>query len=113
MMHAREIRTFNLDHLIAVTLEQRSDFGGGLSRQNCRSANLRAVEMQDRQHRSVPYRIEEGDSLPGAFQRPGFCFPVAHDGDRQQVRVVQDRSKRVDQHIAQLTSLVDGSGSGD
>ena len=113
MMHAGEIRTFDLDHLVAVTLEQRSHFGGWLSPQNGRSANLRVVEMQDRQYSSVPHRIQERDSFPGPFERPSLCFPIANDGDRQQVGVVEDRSKGVHQHVAQLTSLVNGSWRGD
>ena len=113
MMHAGKIRAFDLDHLISVTLKQRSHLGGWLAPQNSRSANLRAVEMQDRQHSSVPHRIQERDALPGPLQRPGLSFPIADDGDRQQVGIVQDRSKGVHQHITQLTSLVDRSWCGD
>ena len=109
----REIRTLDLDHLVAVTLEQRSHFGGRLSPQNGRSPNLGVVEMQDRQYSSVPHRVEKRDSLPGPFEWPSLCLSIADDGDRQQVWVVEDRSKGVHQYVAQLTSLVDGSWRGD
>ena len=69
--------------------------------------------MQDRQHSSVPHRIQERDALPRTFERPGFGLPIADNGDRQQFRIVHDRSKGVHQHISELTAFVNGSRRGD
>ena len=84
----------------------------GLRPEHGGSGDLRAVEVQDRQHRPVPGRVDEGDALPRPFQRAGLGLAVADHGDGQQVRVVHHRAEGVHQGVPQLASLVDGAGRG-
>ena len=55
--------------------------------QDCRSRDLVAVEVQNRQNGAVTGRIEEGDPLPRAFERPCLCLAIADDCGDDQIRL--------------------------
>ena len=59
------------------------------SREDCRIADLEAVQMQDRQNRSVRDRLQEFVGLPGGRQGAGFGFAVADDAGDDEPRVVE------------------------
>jgi hypothetical protein len=67
------------------------------SGEDCRVADLEAVEVQDRQNRSVRDRIEEFVGLPGGRQGAGFGFAVADDAGDNEPRVVECGAKGVAQ----------------
>ena len=113
VVHAGQVVALDLEHVVAVALEQRADLGRVLAAEHGRPGDLRAVEVQDRQHRAVAGRVEERDALPGALQRAGLGLAVADDRDREQVRVVHHRAERVHQHVAELAALVDRARRGD
>jgi hypothetical protein len=69
--------------------------------------NLVAVEMQDRQHRTVGDRIEELVGMPRRGQRSGFRFAIADDAGDDQVGSVKHRPERMAERIAQLAAFVD------
>ena len=72
--------------------------------------DLVAVEVQHRQHHAVVGRVQELVGVPAGRQRPGLGFPVADDGDHEQVGVVEGRPVGVRQRVAQFATFVDGAG---
>ena len=78
--------------------------------EDCRVADLEAVEVQDRQNRSVRDRIEEFVGLPGGRQGARFGFAVADDAGDDEPRVVECGAKGVAQRISEFAALVDGAG---
>jgi hypothetical protein len=72
--------------------------------------NLVAVEMQDRQHRTVGGRIEKLVGMPRRGQRSCFCLAVTDDAGDDQIGIVIHRPERMAERIPQFTALVDGAG---
>ena len=72
-------------------------------------ADLVAVQVQDRQYRTVCYRIQELIGMPGSSKRTGFCFAVSHNYSGDQIRVVKNCSEGMGDRISQLTAFVDGA----
>jgi hypothetical protein len=71
--------------------------------------DLVAVEMQDRQHGAVADRIQELVGMPR--RREGSClrFTVPHHHRDEEIGVIEGRSERVRDAVAELTTLVDGA----
>src|SRR5260370_39318716 len=65
--------------------------------------------MQDRQNRTVARGIQELDSFPRTFQRPGFRLTVADHARDEQVRIVERCTECVRERIAKLATLVNGA----
>jgi hypothetical protein len=96
--------------LIPVAPHEVGEFVLGHARQQCRVADLVAVEVEDRQHRAVGGRVEELVAVPGGGQRTGLGLAVTdHAGDHQ-VRVVERRPVGVGHRVPQLAALVDRPG---
>ena len=95
--------------LMAVPDQQRAQLVVRDARQHRRVGDLVAVEVQDREHRSVARRIHELVGVPAGRQRTGLGLTVPHDAADEQVGVVEGRSVRVDQRVAELAALVDGA----
>ncbi len=112
-VHAGQVTALDLEHLVAVSLEQAAHLSRVLAPQHRRPGDLVAVEVQDRQHGAVARRVEEGDPLPRPLERPGLGLAVADDGEREQVGVVHHRTEGVHEHVAELTTLVDRAGRRD
>src|SRR5689334_18214701 len=66
--------------------------------------------MKDGQDSAVMHWVEEADSLPRPFEGTGLGFAVANDRNGDEVRIVEHRTKRMREHVAELTAFVDGSG---
>src|SRR5450755_4023797 len=77
--------------------------------EECRIADLVAVEMQDRQHGSIENRVEKLVGLPGGRQRAGLRLAVADDAGDDQGRIVERCPKRMTERVAQLTAFMDGT----
>ncbi len=86
-----------LDLLVAAPAE---DGGTG---------DLVAVEVQDRQHRPVASRVEEGRHPPRTRERAGLGLAVADHAGHGQVGVVERRAGRVDEGVPELAALVDAA----
>ena len=56
---------------------------------------------------AVAFGVEEGDSLPGAFERTGLGLSIADDRQGDEIRVVHDSPERMHEHVAELSALVD------
>jgi hypothetical protein len=92
---------------VAVTLEQRQQLCLGDPGQHSRIGDLVAVQMEDRQHDAVADRVQELVRVPARRQRPGLRLAVADHAADEQVRVVERRSVRMDDRVAELAALVD------
>src|SRR5262249_30807262 len=78
--------------------------------QHRRVGDLVPVEVQDRQYRAVPGRVEKLVGVPRGSQRAGLGFAVADYAGDYQVRVVERGAVRVGEGVAELAALVDGAG---
>src|SRR5215469_18319351 len=74
--------------------------------ENAGIGDLVAVEVEDRQNRPVPPRIEEFVGMPARRQRSSFRFAVADDAGNDQIGVVERRSVGVRDGIAELAAFV-------
>ena len=73
-------------------------------------ADLKAVEVENRQHSAISYGIQKLVAVPGGCQRTGFCLAIAYHAGCNQVRIVKHRAKGMRQRIAQFAAFVDGTG---
>ena len=65
------------------------------------------VQVEDREHRAVARRVQVADAFPGSRKRARFGFTVADDGGDDQVRVVERRTERMREHVAELAPFMD------
>ena len=72
--------------------------------------NLVAVEVQHRQHRPVPDRVEELVAMPASGQGAGLGLAVSRHHERNQVRVIVDRPVGVGDTVAEFAPFVDAAG---
>ena len=107
VVHARQVGALDLDDVVAVALEELADLRGILAAEHGRSGDLRAVEVQDREHGAVALGVDERHALPRPLERAGLGLAVTHDGQRDEVRVVHDGAEGVHEHVAELATLVD------
>ena len=59
------------------------------AREDCRVADLEAIQVQDRKNRSVRDRIEEFVGLPGGRQGTRFGFTIPDDAGDDEPRIVE------------------------
>ena len=78
--------------------------------EDCRVADLEAVEVQDRQNRAVRDRIEKLVGLPGGRQRARFGLAVADDAGDDQPGIVERGAEGVAQRISEFAALVNRAG---
>src|SRR5207244_11819314 len=88
-VHGRGFVTYDETWRVAVACEEFRDLAVRGPAQYGRAADLVAIEVQDRQDRSVTRRVEEVDTLPRRGQRPGFGFAVADHARDQHGRGVE------------------------
>ena len=65
------------------------------ARQHRWVADLKAVEMQDRQNRAIGDGIEKLIRLPGGCQRAGLCLTIANDTGNDQTRIIKCSPERM------------------
>ena len=75
--------------------------------EHCGAGDLVAVEVEDRQHRAVAAGVEEGRQSPRRGQGTGLRLAVADDARDDEVGVVERRTRRVGERVAELAALVD------
>ena len=103
------LRIVALDEMrgIAVAAHQGFELLVRDAREHGRIRDLVAVEVQDRQHRSIAHGIEEFVGVPARRQRPRFSLAVADHAGDDEVGVVEGRAMGVRHRIAELPALVD------
>ena len=79
--------------------------------ENGRVRDLVAVEVQDRQHRPVPDRVDELVGVPGSRERTSFRLAVPDHAGDDQIGVVESRAVGVREAVAKLAALMNGSRS--
>ena len=83
----------------------------GNAREDRRIGDLVAVQVQDRQHRSVGLGVQEFVRVPCGRERTGFGLAVAdHAGDNER-GIVEHRAERMTQAVAEFAALVDRAGA--
>src|SRR5262249_9133968 len=110
LVHGVRIVAFHQVGLVAVPGEQVGQLVVADPCQHRRVGDLVPVEVQDRQYRAVPGRVEKLVGVPRGSQRAGLGFAVADYAGDHQVRVVERGAVRVGEGVAELAALVDGAG---
>src|SRR5579871_5192209 len=110
-MHRPGLVTFDEAGRPSAAAEKLIQFLAGNPGEDGRVGNLVAVEMQDRQDRAVGDWIEELVGMPRRGERPGFRLAIADDAGNEEIGIVEHRSERMAEGIAQLPALVDGAGA--
>ena len=96
--------------LVAVADEQALQLLARDARHDGRVGDLVAVQMEDRQDRTVRRGVQELVRVPRRRQRPRLCLAVADDAGDDQVGVVEGRAIGMGDRVAELAALVDGAG---
>src|SRR6202021_4051124 len=73
-----------------------------------RAGKLVAIEVQNRKDSAIPHRIKKVNRLPAPFKRTGLRFTVTNYAGNDQIRIVECRSKGMNQRIAELSTLMHG-----
>ena len=97
-------------HRVAVAFQELAQLVVRDSGQDSRARNLVAIEVQDRQDRTVAQRVHELVRMPARGQRSGLGFAVTDDAGNDQAGVVERGSVGVRQGISELAAFVDRSG---
>ena len=75
-----------------------------------RVIDLASVEVQNRQHGSIPDRVKKFVRVPGGRQRSGLRFAITHNASGDQVGIIEHRSERVGETVSEFAPFVDGPG---
>ena len=108
--HGRRIRALDDDRVPALAGQVGLDVLVAGPTEDGRPRDLVAVQLQDRQDRSVAPGIEEGRDLPRRREGTRLGLAVTDDAGDEQVRVVEGGACRVHQRVAELAALVDAAG---
>ena len=108
-VHDFRLVTFHKIRLVAITREQTRQLFPTDAGEYGRTGDFIAVEMQDGQYSAVRAGIEKFVGMPRSGQRPGFRFSVANHATGNEIGVIKHRAIRMEQRIAQLSSLIDGT----
>ena len=95
----------------AAPLEERDQLRLGDAGEHGRVRDLVAVEMEDRQDRPIPPRVEELVRVPARRQGARLGLAVADDARDDEVGVVEGGPERVHERVAELAAFVDRARS--
>ena len=109
LVHDGGVVAGDVHRLVAVAAQQRVQLVVRYPGQQGGVGDLPAVQVQDRQHRAVPGRVDEPVAVPARGQRPGLRLTVPDNAGHHQVRVVERGAEGVRQRVAELAALVDGA----
>ena len=108
-MHHLRIVALDEQRIPAATAKELLQFLMLDAGEHRRVADLEAVEVQDRQNRSVRDRIEEFVGLPGGRQGTRFGLAVADDAGDDEPRIVERGAEGVAERISEFAALVNGA----
>ncbi len=98
--------------VISIAREQLADLIVRHPAEHRGPADLVAVEMQDREDGAVASRVEEARAFPRSLERSRLGLSVAHDRGDDEIRIVECRTERMSEDVAELSALVNRSGRG-
>src|SRR5512142_3146590 len=103
-MHRLRLMSFDKMRLISVAAKQVYQLVLRKPRKDSWVCYFVAIQMQDRQHSSVPGWIEELVRVPTGGQWPRLGLALSNNTAGQQVRIVEYRSECVYERIAQFSA---------
>ena len=107
LMHHLGLVSFDEIRRVAVAGEQLRQLIVVHSAEDCGISNLVTIEVQNRQHRAVPRRIEELVRVPARRQRARLRLTVADHAADDEIWIVERGAVRVRQRVAELATFVD------
>ena len=105
-MHDLRIIALNKVRFVTTPSVQRPQICVAGSSLSSRAGNLVAVEVQNRQDRTVPDGIKKVDRLPASLERAGLGFAVTYYAGNNQIGIVECRAERMNQRLAKFAALV-------
>ena len=109
-VHHPRIVTLDEMRCVAVAAEELVEFLTADAGEHGRIGDLVAVQVQDRQHRSVGQRVQKLVRVPARRHRPGLGLAVPDGAGDDQAGVIEGRTVGMRQRIAELAPLVDRPG---
>ena len=109
LVHLCRVVAFHEMRLVAVAAEQVLELFMADAGEHARVGDLVAVQMENRQNHTVGQRIQEFVGMPARGQRPRLRLTVADDAGDDQVRVVERRTKRMRERVAELAAFMNGA----
>ena len=107
LMHDSRVASFDEIRRVTVADEQRFELLVADARQDRWIGDLVAVEIQDRQHRTIADGIEELVRMPRGRERPGLGLAVTHDAGDDQIGIVERHAVGMRETVAKLAAFVD------
>ena len=111
LVHRERVVTLDDVGMVAAAAQELAQLLARDAGEHGRVGDLVSVEVKDRQHRAVGRGVEELVRVPRRRQRPGLGLSVADDARDQEVGIVERRSVRMREAVAELTALVDRARS--
>src|SRR4029077_17959625 len=105
LMHAVDIGALHKIGGPAIAAEQVLKFVVRDASQQGRIVDLVAVQMKNREHSTIPRRVQELVDVPGSRERTGFSLAIAHDCRNNQLRIVEGCAARVREDVAELSTF--------
>ena len=103
--------TFEEQRCVPIADHERAKLILADARKNGGVRDLVPVEVENRQHNAVVLRVDEFVRVPARRERASLGFAVAHDRKGDLIGIVEHRTVRVRERVAELTALVDGARS--
>ena len=110
LVHLVGLLAFDEVRLVAVTAKKLVELLVAYAGKHRWTRDLVAIQVKDRQDRTVTSRVQKLVGMPARRERGGFGLAVAYDARDDQIRVVERRAVRVHQRVSELAALVDGAG---
>ncbi len=107
LMHLLWVVTFDVIGRPAVAAEQMFKFFGLNASQNGWVTDFITIQMENWQHRTVSFGIQEFIRVPGGGQWAGLGLAITNHTCRNQARVIKGRTEGMTQRITQFATLVD------
>ena len=102
--------TFEEQRGVTVADHERAKLILADARKNGGVRDLVPVEVENRQHNAVVLRVDEFVRVPARRERARLGFAVAHDREGDLIGVVEHRTVRVRERVAELAALVNRAG---
>ncbi len=110
LMHGKRVVALDEIRFVPVSDQKRFQFFMRDARQDRGIRDLVAVEMQHGQHSSIANGIQEFIRVPGCCKRTGLGFAVSYRDSNDEIRIVECRSVRMRDGIAQFAAFVNRAG---
>src|SRR6266404_2011550 len=110
-MHGQRMVAFNKVRLVPIAFEKVRKLVFRYPGQHGGTGNLVAVQMKNRQDRTITQWVQEFVRVPTGGKWARLSLAITYNTTHQQIRIIKCGPVSVQQRIAQFTTFIDGPGS--